>query len=162
MPEQRLSTSDLAKQADSDSELVGDADVKQTEPEVDDLQLNEPAGAEPANGGAGLSAPALEELEASPPASSNLGSGRLLPDDQAARFTTHWQEIQASFVDQPRESVQQADALVADLMQRLAANFSNERERLEGQWDRGDDVSTEDLRVSLTRYRSFFDRLLSA
>jgi len=47
-------------------------------------------------------------------------------------------------------------------MQRLAATFSDERQQLEGQWDRGDDVSIEDLRVALTRYRSFFDRLLSA
>ncbi len=88
--------------------------------------------------------------------------GPLLPEDQSERFTTRWQEIQASFVDRPRESVEEADALVADLMQRLAAGFSNEREGLEAQWDRGDDVSTEDLRVALTRYRSFFDRLLSA
>jgi hypothetical protein len=89
-------------------------------------------------------------------------SGPLLPGDQSERFSTRWQEIQSSFVDQPRNSVEQADALVADLMQRLAGSFSTERERLEAQWDRGDDVSTEDLRVALTRYRSFFDRLLSA
>jgi hypothetical protein len=88
--------------------------------------------------------------------------GPLLPDDQSERFTTRWQEIQTGFVDEPRDSVAKADALVADLMQRLAAGFSEERERLEAQWDRGDDVSTEDLRVALTRYRSFFDRLLSA
>ena len=88
--------------------------------------------------------------------------GPLLPDDQGRRFIERWQVIQASFVDEPRQSVEQADALVADLMQRLAAGFSSERERLEGQWDRGDDVSTEDLRVALTRYRSFFDRLLAA
>ncbi|HSC51893.1 MAG TPA: hypothetical protein VLD16_16640 [Gaiellaceae bacterium] len=75
---------------------------------------------------------------------------------------TRWQEIQTGFVDEPRESVAQADALVADLMQRLAASFSNAREGLEEQWDRGDDVSTEDLRVALKRYRAFFDRLLSA
>jgi hypothetical protein len=86
----------------------------------------------------------------------------LLPPDQSTGFTARWQEIQASFVDEPRNSVAQADTLVADLMQRLAASFSDERERLEGQWDRGDDVSTEELRVALTRYRSFFDRLLSA
>jgi hypothetical protein len=86
----------------------------------------------------------------------------LLPDDQSGRFTERWQEIQSSFVDEPRDAVAQADALVADLMQRLAASFSDERVRLEGQWDRGDEVSTEDLRVALTRYRSFFDRLLSA
>lgn len=86
----------------------------------------------------------------------------LFPNDESDRFTSRWQEIQTSFVDQPRDAVAEADSLVADLMQRLAASFSQERERLEGQWDRGDDVSTEDLRVALTRYRSFFDRLLSA
>jgi hypothetical protein len=86
----------------------------------------------------------------------------LFPNDQSERFTSRWQEIQTSFVDQPRDAVAQADTLVADLMQRLAASFSQERERLEAHWDRGDDVSTEELRVALTRYRSFFERLLSA
>jgi hypothetical protein len=86
----------------------------------------------------------------------------LLPADQTGGFTERWRQIQTSFVDEPRTSVEQADALVAELMQRLAASFSAERERLEGQWDSGDDVSTEELRVALTRYRSFFDRLLSA
>src|SRR5205085_11882163 len=65
-------------------------------------------------------------------------------------------------LDEPRRSVEDADRLVADLMQNLAARFADERERLESQWDRGDDVSTEDLGLALTRYRSFFDRLLSA
>jgi hypothetical protein len=86
----------------------------------------------------------------------------LLPGDQSEEFSDRWRDIQTSFVDEPRSSVEQADALVADLMQKLATGFSKERERLEEQWDRGDDVSTEDLRVALTRYRSFFDRLLSA
>ena len=86
----------------------------------------------------------------------------LLPADQSDRFRQSWEGIQRDFVDRPRESVEQADALVADLMQRLAAGFSNERSRLESQWEGGDDVSTEDLRVALTRYRSFFQRLLSA
>jgi flagellar biosynthesis/type III secretory pathway protein FliH len=87
--------------------------------------------------------------------------GPLLPDDQTERFSERWAEIQTTFVDEPRQSVEQADALVADLMQRLAAGFADERGRLEAQWDKGDDVSTEDLRVALTRYRSFFERLLS-
>ena len=86
----------------------------------------------------------------------------LMAKKQSDSFTARWREIQVSFVDEPRESVAKADTLVADLMQRLATSFSAERDRLEGQWDRGDDVSTEDLRVALTRYRSFFDRLLSA
>ena len=86
----------------------------------------------------------------------------LLDQPETESFTTRWREIQVDFVDRPRESVEHADALVAELMQRLAASFADERGRLERQWDGGDDVSTEDLRVALTRYRSFFDRLLSA
>jgi hypothetical protein len=86
----------------------------------------------------------------------------LLPKDESGQYAARWQEIQTSFVDEPRPSVEKADALVAELMQKLATVFSGERERLEAQWDSGDDVSTEDLRVALTRYRSFFDRLLSA
>jgi len=93
---------------------------------------------------------------------TTAGQEPLLPPDQSERFTSRWQEIQTSFVDRPRDAVAEADALVADVMQRLAAGFSNERERLEAQWDQGDDISTEDLRVALTRYRSFFARLLAA
>ena len=88
-------------------------------------------------------------------------TGALLPDEQSDRFTSQWREIQTAFVDRPQEAVEEADALVADLMQRVTASLANERERLESQWARGDEVSTEDLRVALTRYRSFFDRLLS-
>jgi hypothetical protein len=86
----------------------------------------------------------------------------LFAGEDAERFRGRWQEIQAAFVDEPREAVQNADSLVADLMQRLAVTFSEERSSLESQWDSGQDASTEDLRVALQRYRSFFDRLLSA
>ena len=58
--------------------------------------------------------------------------------------------------------MQAADQLVAEIMQRLAESFARERSDLEQQWDRGEDVSTEDLRVALQRYRSFFQRLLAA
>ena len=88
-------------------------------------------------------------------------SETLLSNEQSERFREQWQEIQASFVDRPQESVEQADALVADLMQRITSGFASERERLEKQWAEGDEVSTEDLRVALTRYRAFFDRLLA-
>jgi hypothetical protein len=76
-------------------------------------------------------------------------------------FRTRWQEIQVRFVDEPGESVERADALVAELMQRLAQVFAREREGLEQQWNAGDNVGTEELRVALRRYRSFFERLLS-
>jgi hypothetical protein len=78
------------------------------------------------------------------------------------QFANRWTDIQAAFVDEPRDAVKEADALVAELMQRLAETFATERETLESQWDRDEDVSTEDLRLALQRYRSFFDRLLSA
>ena len=85
----------------------------------------------------------------------------LFPPDDGERFRARWTEIQTGFVDRPRDAVEQADTLVADLMQRLARQFDDERSSLEGQWERGDDVSTEELRVALTRYRSFFERLLA-
>ena len=73
-----------------------------------------------------------------------------------------WTDVQTGFVDEPRHAVEEADKLVAAVMQRLAEGFANERGNLEKQWDRGDNVSTEDLRVAMQRYRSFFDRLLNA
>jgi hypothetical protein len=86
----------------------------------------------------------------------------LIGEDTTRDVRGRWEGIQASFVDEPRRAVEEADTLVAELMRQLADSFAHERERLEGQWDRGDEVSTEDLRVALQRYRSFFDRLLSA
>jgi hypothetical protein len=86
----------------------------------------------------------------------------LFEGGEQARFEARWREIQTTFVDEPRQTVEQADQLVAELMQQLASNFAEERARLEQQWDSGDHVSTEDLRLALTRYRSFFHRLLSA
>ena len=83
----------------------------------------------------------------------------LLPDGEG--FQSRWEEIQVRFVDEPRGAVEDADALVATVMQRLAEGFAQERERLEAQWGRGEDISTEDLRIALQRYRSFFQRLLS-
>jgi hypothetical protein len=83
----------------------------------------------------------------------------LLADSEG--FQSRWEEIQVRFVDEPRGAVEDADALVATVMQRLAEGFAQERERLEAQWGRGEDISTEDLRVALQRYRSFFQRLLS-
>ena len=83
----------------------------------------------------------------------------LLPDGEGLQ--SQWEEIQVRFVDEPRGAVEDADALVATVMQRLAEGFAQERERLEAQWGRGEDISTEDLRVALQRYRSFFQRLLA-
>jgi hypothetical protein len=89
------------------------------------------------------------------------GGTPLFAADESQTFRSRWTDIQAGFVDEPRRAVEQADNLVAEAMKRLAEMFADERKRLEQQWDRGDDVSTEDLRVALQRYRSFFTRLLS-
>jgi len=85
----------------------------------------------------------------------------LLAADVVSQLRNQWTDIQAGFVDEPRRAVERADGLVADAIKRLAETFSKERAQLEGQWDRGGDVSTEDLRQALQRYRSFFSRLLS-
>lgn len=95
------------------------------------------------------------------PAVGATGPAQLLPTTVIKDLRSRWTDIQAGFVDEPRGSVEQADALVAGVMKRLAETFANERSKLDGQWSRGDDVSTEDLRVALQHYRSFFDRLLS-
>ncbi len=85
----------------------------------------------------------------------------LFDEGAAAKLRDRWLDVQTGFVDEPRSAVEQADTLVAEVMKRLAEGFATERRALEGQWSRGDDVSTEDLRIALRRYRSFFDRLLS-
>ena len=84
----------------------------------------------------------------------------LFSESEMGDFQSQWGHIQTGFVDEPRRTVEDADKLVATVMQRLAEGFANERSGLEKQWDSGDNVSTEDLRVALQRYRSFFDRLL--
>jgi hypothetical protein len=144
MSDKSLSTSDLVNtEAERDDSEPYETEVRST-PEVDQDQHSS----------------AIDAGEQTKDAGD--GWQPLLPADQTERFTGQWQEIQTRFVDEPRQSVEQADALVADLMQRLAASFSNEREHLEAQWDAQGNASTEDLRVALTRYRSFFERLLSA
>lgn len=85
----------------------------------------------------------------------------LFPANELEELRNRWSAIQTAFVDEPRTAVEQADGLVAAAMKRLAEVFAEERFKLEQQWDRGDNVSTEDLRIALQRYRSFFQRLLS-
>jgi hypothetical protein len=92
--------------------------------------------------------------------SDDCGEGELFPANERSELEKSWNAIQARFVDEPRGSVEEANALVSELMDRLVSSFSEQREQLEGQWERGDDVTTEDLRMALMRYRSFFGRLL--
>jgi hypothetical protein len=100
-----------------------------------------------------------------PPASAGpatkAAATPLFDETATGQLRDRWSDVQTGFVDEPRSAVEHADALVAEVMQRLAKGFATERQHLEEQWSRGDDVSTEDLRLALQRYRSFFDRLLS-
>jgi hypothetical protein len=136
---EELSTADVAAVADRGNESTAELERR-----IDDRQVERArAGAGPAD----VDAAARETP--------------LLAEGAVNELRARWNEIQASFVDEPRRAVEQADGLVADAIKRLAESFAQERARLEGQWDRGGDVSTEDLRQALQRYRSFFSRLLS-
>ena len=97
------------------------------------------------------SAPVMDEEQFAP----------LFENQDAEKFRSHWLDIQSTFVDDPRESVKKADALVEDVIQSIMQTFAQKRTSLEDQWHSGDNVSTEDLRLAIKRYRSFFNRLLS-
>jgi len=118
----------------------------------------------------GLKNADARDVQAQPAASPAAAAGGrntsaqptpLFSTDETQTFRSRWDDIQTGFVDEPRTAVEQADGLVAEAMKRLAEMFADERAELEQQWDRGDDISTEDLRVALRRYRSFFARLLA-
>ncbi|MFE1173300.1 hypothetical protein [Streptomyces sp. NPDC058773] len=143
-PEQRgLTTEDLARPAEPppDEELAAQAPAfpGESAPQRAKSATAAPAGAD------------TVEEEAPP----------LLSAENADGFRSRWQEIQGGFVDDPREAVQSADALVAEVMQSLAATFSDHKQALEEQWNRGEQVDTEGLRMALRHYRSFFKRLLA-
>ncbi len=101
-------------------------------------------------------------------AGTAVGAAPALAEERSPLFTAsesrdlrvQWDSVQVTFVDDPRSAVQKADALVSETIKRLAEVFAGERQKLEEQWGRGADASTEDLRVALRRYRSFFTRLL--
>lgn len=85
----------------------------------------------------------------------------LFANEELSGYRARWSAIQTGFVDEPRRAVEEADTLVAEVMKRLAEVFADERGQLEAQWERKDQVSTEDLRIAMRRYRSFFERLLT-
>jgi hypothetical protein len=103
----------------------------------------------------------VTSVHARPVAAAEDRPVSLFHDEEGRGFRTRWDGIQTGFVDQPKAAVEQADALVGEMLKRLADGFGAERSKLESQWSRGQEVSTEDLRIALKRYRSFFERLLS-
>lgn len=101
--------------------------------------------------------------EAAQPSTENADTSAgqtLFADDELSVLRLRWDEVQSGFVDDPRDCVQKADGLVSDVVDRITTGFSEARSRLEEQWARGEEGSTEDLRLALKRYREFFQRLL--
>jgi hypothetical protein len=113
----------------------------------------------------GADAPAVEpriDLTGEEDRAAGADLDSLLAEDDVASMSARWEAVQASFVDEPRQAVAEADRLVEDVIQRLTLSFADERTRLERRWEHGEEVSTEDLRQTIRRYRSFFQRLLAA
>jgi len=104
--------------------------------------------------------PSASSTPARMPDESDLTDG-LFGEHDLADLRNRWNDVQAGFVDDPRECVQRADGLVSSTVEQLTASFAQTRSRLEDQWSRGEEASTEDLRIALKRYRDFFDRLLA-
>ncbi|WP_330285667.1 hypothetical protein [Streptomyces sp. NBC_00576] len=122
---------------------------------------DEPAGADPDTQDEPMGAESGTQHQATDPAARTEDEApQLLTPEDEEGFRTRWQEVQNEFVDDPRDAVHTADALVADVMQKLAATFADHKQELEGQWNRGEQADTEDLRLALRHYRSFFNRLL--
>jgi hypothetical protein len=105
--------------------------------------------------------PRESELPNRTPGAPDDGPTPLFAEQELSGYRTRWSGIQTGFVDEPRKAVEEADTLVAELMKRLADVFAEERRQLEAHWEKTDSVSTEDLRIAMRRYRSFFERLLS-
>jgi hypothetical protein len=135
------------------TDVVRATDSPDTKPEGTAALLNRAASASTLPGTAGGNGSIQSEA----------GHSRepLFVGNELGGFRQRWQDVQGSFVDDPRAAVRNADELVANVMTRLAHIFSDERGKLEHEWDKGENVSTENLRVALRRDRSFFDRLLA-
>jgi hypothetical protein len=174
--DESLSTRDLAGM--QREEVPVDAAAEPAPEEASQAEQDAPFDRRPADADAqaGRSGQATADAPAEPQVSATQGdadrargsaqdideAGSLLPDGEESDFQRRWEDIQTRFVDDPRQAVEDADALVAGVMQRIAEGFAQARDGLEGQWSRGEDVGTEELRVALQRYRAFFRRLLSA
>ena len=160
--DEQLSTADLAGRSNPDRTAVRVEDPAKPKPVQSEAAELREAGI--ANQDRRITTPTPIDVERAGELRDQQPNAttQLFSDSDQRELRNRWSNVQTGFVDEPRKAVQEADNLVASVMKRLAEGFANERSNLEKQWDRGDNVSTEDLRVALQRYRSFFDRLLNA
>jgi hypothetical protein len=164
-PDEQLSTRDLASSSTEPRDqpsVADDREDRDTSTRYDGTTSAAEPTADAAEPTAGAAEPTAGAAQPTAEPARDRDDAPLLREDEGAELSRRWESIQVTFVDDPRRAVEEADGLVAEVMQQLADGFARERENLEGQWTRGEDVSTEDLRVALQRYRSFFQRLLSA
>jgi hypothetical protein len=170
-PDAELTTADLAGASQSrpipanDGPTYTDAEI--IDAEVESVEVREAPVATDRRAPLASDAPKATARGTATPAAAavapakDIETGPLFTNGEAGDLRARWDTIQVGFVDEPRHAVEQADNLVAGTMKRLAEIFAAERSKLESQWDKGENVSTEDLRLALRRYRSFFGRLLS-
>jgi hypothetical protein len=132
------------------------SEAPRTEDETTPAPAVETTAAEPEPDSVGETHEAEPSATHEPSADETLFAG-----DDLAELRARWAGVQAAFVDDPKDCVQKADVLVSDLVEQLTTGFTQARSRLEEQWSRGEDASTEDLRLALMHYREFFERLLA-
>jgi hypothetical protein len=169
--DENLTTTDLAqgKRRAASHDLLNDGTNADPSAEdvisdhaINDRAINDRPGPVLAERPAGeVAQSAMSEVRSASETRDAPDTAPLFPANELGELRNRWSGVQTAFVDEPRRAVEQADGLVASAMKRLAEVFAEERSKLEQQWDRGDNVSTEDLRIALQRYRSFFHRLLS-
>jgi hypothetical protein len=156
--EDQLTTADLAGRRELDRPR-SDEPVEDVNRPKDQMNRPKPVGSETLGGREPWGSSAFGVHRGG---DAGAAPAPLFAETDVNELRARWSTVQAGFVDEPRRAVEDADKLVATAMERLAQGFANERSSLERQWSSGDQVSTEDLRVALQRYRSFFDRLLHA
>jgi hypothetical protein len=154
-----LSTADIAAVAERHTEATAERHTEAAAERRTEMASDTPS--EPATTSYEREAGVAVERKPADRATSEQRRTPLFATTDAEDLRSKWSDIQAGFVDEPRRSVEQADGLVVDVMQRLAAVFATERRDLEQQWDSGAQSDTEQLRQALQRYRSFFERLLA-
>ncbi|GAA2437918.1 hypothetical protein GCM10010433_43380 [Streptomyces pulveraceus] len=160
-----LSTEDIARpEADAPRQPSDTADERATASDADVGRTAPRSRITDENGGpreAGTGGRDRDEPAQNTGSAQGTGSAPLIGPQETEDLRSRWQRIQQEFVDDPQQSVLAADGLVAEVMQLLATTFADHKRGLESQWHRGEEVATEDLRLALRQYRSFFDRLLT-
>jgi hypothetical protein len=108
-------------------------------------------------------APAPHETASTGPGASTQWNAYpgLLPDDDLGGYRQRWDQIQGRFIDEPRQSVREADELIGEVTRRIVERFSSSRKDFEERWETDSEPTTEELRQALQRYRDYFKRLVA-